>query len=485
MSSNMKVRIDSKIRISNTSSDIRSILINDLTIKNPQYSKMKALNLSTWNIPREIKLYELEGGEMVIPRGYLQEVMRHLSTHDFYLEDRRLTVDPVNFNSGIKLRDYQRQAVDKILKHKSGVIVKPCGSGKTTTALEAIAEIGQPALWITHTKDLLNQSKNQAKKLLNLKDNEVGVINAGEFKVGSHITFATVQTLARRDLAEIAGKFGVVVIDECHKVFKNHTSTAQFYSVISQFPARYRIGLTASEYRSDGLISTMFTTIGPKIFEVTQEDLIKSGNVITPTVEFVNTSLTYEKEEDEDMMRFSRLLKEAAHDEERNGIILEKLYEATSNDYCLVLGDSLEHLSLLNESLKRNSSLNTAFINGSTEKKKRQSILEDMKKAKINVLFATYQLAKEGLDIPILNKLYLVTPKRDRVVIQQSVGRIMRICEGKSEARVYDFYDYLIPTCINQAKARVKDVYKVLGCPMIGGPTSRKSASEKQMLLNL
>ena len=76
-------------------------------------------------------------------------------------------------------------------------------------------------------------------------------------------------------------------------------------------------------------------------------------------------------------------------------------------------------------------------------------------------LLATYQLAKEGLDIPRADRLYLVQPVRDKVAVEQAVGRIMRPAPGKTDTLVYDFIDDKVPTCRSQYAAR-RRVYKQL-----------------------
>lgn len=82
------------------------------------------------------------------------------------------------------------------------------------------------------------------------------------------------------------------------------------------------------------------------------------------------------------------------------------------------------------------------------------------------MLFATYQLAKEGLDIPCAGRLYLVQPVRDKVSVQQAVGRIMRPAPGKTTALVYDFVDNNVPACRSQYAAR-RRVYKQLNAEIL------------------
>ena len=88
-------------------------------------------------------------------------------------------------------------------------------------------------------------------------------------------------------------------------------------------------------------------------------------------------------------------------------------------------------------------------------------LITDRLKSPVRCLLATYQLAKEGLDIPRADRLFLVQPVRDATAIQQAVGRIMRPAPGKADALVYDFVDILVPTCKSQFSAR-KTVYRKL-----------------------
>ena len=99
-------------------------------------------------------------------------------------------------------------------------------------------------------------------------------------------------------------------------------------------------------------------------------------------------------------------------------------------------------------------------------KAEREQALEDMRTGKKKYLFATYSLAKEGLDIPCLERLFMVTPQKDYAVITQSIGRIARVCEGKAEPIVYDFVDN-IGYLVKSYKKRCT-TYKKNECYFIG-----------------
>lgn len=477
----MKLTLDSVIRLRDVPEEILKQIKAELTIRNPEFDKKRRMGLNRYCWGSEyIKLYSEKkvnnSTEYILPRGYFAQLWNLVGLSWNMVDDRRIKLPEIEFPAGPQLRDYQEPVPELAEQWQQGVFIAPCGSGKTCCGMGMIGQVMQPTLWITHTMDLLQQSMDSAVKFLGLKGNQIGVIQGQNMSIGTHITFATVQTLSKRDLTAIKNKFGCIVIDEAHLVFKDAAKARMFESVISQFPAFYRFGLTASEHRSDGLISTMFHVIGPKFYEVAQDDPRLS--VMKPRVEFIETDFVYEQSVDEDgekeMLSVQQMYGAMREDADRQRILHRTL---TANimpeDYCLVLGDSLEHLGMIFSSLRANGK-NAEFISGTTPKKVREHIIDGMRGGKYQFLFATYALAKLGLDIPRLNKLVLITPHRDRTSIQQAVGRVMRPFEGKTMPVVYDIWDGKVTACKNWARERVK-VYQGLGCEISGGPKVRKS----------
>ena len=100
------------------------------------------------------------------------------------------------------------------------------------------------------------------------------------------------------------------------------------------------------------------------------------------------------------------------------------------------------------------------------EKAIRAAAMEDMRNGRKKYLFATYSLAKEGLDIPCLDRLFLTTPQKDYAIVAQSVGRISRATEGKEDPLVYDYVDGNITFLLKMYKRRCTN-YRKLGCEII------------------
>ena len=121
--------------------------------------------------------------------------------------------------------------------------------------------MGFKTLWITHTIDLLNQSYNRAKN--NFESVGLGKIANGRIQIGTHITFATVQTLSKIDLQEYADEWDCIVVDECHRICGTPASAGMFYKVINKLIARYEdTDRIISTFNADNAVSQTFLIEG-------------------------------------------------------------------------------------------------------------------------------------------------------------------------------------------------------------------------------
>ncbi|MGX1402358.1 superfamily II DNA or RNA helicase [Bradyrhizobium japonicum] len=117
------------------------------------------------------------------------------------------------------------------------------------------------------------------------------------------------------------------------------------------------------------------------------------------------------------------------------------MHRESAGNYSLVLSDRVEHLNILKPMLENVlPGIRIEVLTGNLPKKKRKQLMEEARNKQIDILLAT-QLAREGLDIPHLNRLFLTYPKKSPSSVQQEVGRIMRPSEGKENAVVFDFID--------------------------------------------
>ena len=441
----MRILVSNKIKIENYSQEVLDYCKQTLVLPNPEYYKREAQGRWTGNTQREFVLYERIGKDLLLPFGCFKELWRIFGGKCEFVS-RIHSNTAINYESHIQLYPYQEQAVNSLLSAKNGILVSPCGSGKTQMALELIARIGGKALWLTHAGELLTQSMERAKSCFDLPSNAYGTITAGKVNIGTAITFATVQTMCNIDLRQYAKEWDCVVVDECHKAIGSPTKIMQFYKVLSGLSARYKIGVTATPKRSDGLERCMFALLGDIVHTIPKEEVAK----FTCPVRVEKRETGYKPNLDvvlagDGTIVYSDLIKDLTSDIKRNEKIAEDIKALINSDETariLVLSDRVEHLSTLREMLSGYKVRQLmALSNSKKAREERRQVLKDLNDGKINVVLATYQLAREGLDIPNLNYLVMASPVKDPITVEQSVGRVGRKAEGKDYGTCIDYTD--------------------------------------------
>ncbi|MFQ7163150.1 MAG: DEAD/DEAH box helicase [[Clostridium] scindens] len=461
----MQVTISNEIYITNPTPEVVQWARENLIIPNPEYAKKQRMGLWTGNTEKQLYLFYVDGDVLALPCGTGKQVRRFLTEVTGIIQDLADN-GMLEFPDMVPLYEYQEAAVSAMKRAGCGILQSPCGSGKTQMGIALAARIGRKTLWLTHTADLLNQSYDRARQYY--PEETLGKITGGRVQIGSHMTFATVQTLSKLDLEKYKYEWDVIIVDECHRVSGTPSGMKMFYRVMSRLAARYKYGLSATVHRSDGLIKSTFAILGDIQYKVPDEAVAEK----TMQVEILrrDTGLMTSRSclDTDGTMVYSKLMEYLTGNVVRCKIILEDLIK-NQNHSNLILSDRLDHLHLLQNMLPEELKKDSAMIDGKMTSKKakadRIQALEDMKAGKKHFLFASFSLAKEGLDIPRLDRLYLATPKKDYAVVTQSIGRIARMCEGKEQPVCYDYVDQ-IGFCENQWKRR-KTSYRKARCRII------------------
>ena len=320
----------------------------------------------------------------------------------------------------------------------------PCGAGKTQTALEIIATLRKKTLWLTHTQDLLNQSMNRAKSVLSCPMGSYGTITGGRVNIGTGITFATVQTMSKIDIAQYKDTWDVVIVDECHKAVGSPTKVMQFYKVLSNLSCRYKFGVTATPKRADGLEKSMFALLGDIIYDVSREEV--ADTTCEVRVEAIQTGYMPNLDmalSGDGTINYAGLVEDMIHNAERFKVITDWLNYERDFSPCptLVLANRVEYLERLNEAFIGRSICLSSMGNSKAAKTMRKEALQKLNDGELDCVFATYQLAKEGLDVPNLRYVVFATPEKDETTVMQAAGRVGRKAEGKEYGTVIDFVD--------------------------------------------
>lgn len=403
--------------------------------------------------PKPIPLYEERDGLIGIPRQYFMERKR-----DAHLLDMRVTegikdkwAGPISFAG--ELRDEQQEASDHVIpKLRGGLLgtivqAKP-GWGKTVWSSALIAEMKVPTLVVVHKEFLMDQWVERLNEFL--PGVKIGKVQQDVCDYeGKHVVMGMVHSLAIKDKypEEFYKWPGMVIVDELHRI-----AARTWSPVPGMFPAKYRVGVTATPRRKDGAENVFFYHIGRVSFSAKEQRMV-------PRVRRVRTTFNFAKTTKFNPNTISRsiLVNILVKSKSRNLAIVEQIVLAhRAGRKILVLSERLEHLSTLEKAVKKeleNDPPSTGYYVGGMSPEEREE------SAQADIIFATNQYASEGMDIPALDTLFLTTPVGD---VEQAVGRILRPKKGKKEPIVVDIRDDRVSRFRKNGEARDR-YYKSIG----------------------
>ena len=460
----MQVTVGNQLRIENPSEQLLTWCKKQLILPNPEYAKKVRMHFWVGNTPEKLYLFQWDGDTLVLPYGCLNDV---LAMDDCHMNVDLPTPTEVDFGCTIPLYDYQLEAKEEMLDAYLGILQAPAGCGKTQIGIAVAADTGRRTLWLTHTRDLLVQSKSRAEQYMS--PSLTGTITEGRVQIGKAITFATVQTMCNLDLSQYRDVWDCIIVDECHRVAGTPTAMTQFSKVLNALAARHKYGLSATVHRADGMIAATYALLGGIAYQVPEEAVKDKIMTVSVLPRATHQGLSREFLDTDGTIIYAKLVNFLADRYPRNNLIVADLV-ANRDHYNLILSDRLTHLETLMNRLPPDLRKQAVMIDGKMTTKKakalREQAIEEMRQGRKRYLFATYSLAKEGLDIPRLDRLYLATPQKDYAVITQSIGRIARTFEGKAEPVVYDYVDEGIQYLVRSYKKRCA-TYRKAGCRFI------------------
>lgn len=453
----MQVIVSKDIQIYDPTDELLGWIANNMILDNPLYKQMKIMGkddvIRRTHIPEKITLYTDRRGVITLPSGTLYGIWPMIKGHEidtFFNNNSPLSY--INDEPTFPLYDYQEQAVQTMIKAKSGILVAPCRSGKTFCGVELVKRIGKKTLWLCHTGDLLRQAKEDFLKVY--PNAKIGLTTKGKLEIGEDITISTVQTLSTIQPYYYEDEFDVVIVDECHHCVSNPTQMKMFGKVISNIKARYKYGLTATPNRNDGMTRSMYSYIGmapsgkfEPVYQI-KKDEVKKIDAIHQRFE-INSGYDgeniYQLYDSSGMMNYNKLLEVLTTNEKRTDKIVDnivKCYQEKRKQ--VVLSHRVEHCKVIVDKLQQKG-VNAVLCTGGVKEATRKAIINQ--EVDWDVLVATNALLKEGVTINELDTLHLVTPFKDGNMATQCVGRIEGYLENKNQPIAYDYVDVDIPYC--------------------------------------
>lgn len=354
----------------------------------------------------------------------------------------------------LKLRDYQQDAIDAILASVNRGVRRPSivlatGGGKTVVFSHLVPQLkptspdrGNKTLVLAHKEELVHQSA----KMLALVNPDLKVsIDMRKLKPSddADIIVGSVPTLVRMSRLEKYNPqdFKTIILDECH-----HATANSWIKILKYFGANtadlpiYVVGFTATMERSDGKsLGTIFDEI---TYERTLIEMVKNKELVDVKFSTLGADLNLDdvdiKFNDYDVASLSKAMNHV-----KTNLLIASSYLDLKRKYqfksTLMFCVDINHCKTLCGVLQEQG-INAQYVTGDTVKHERQSIIEDFKNGKIEVL-CNVQVFTEGTDIPNIDSLFLARPTKSRTLLVQMIGRGLRLHKDKTICHVVDIAD--------------------------------------------
>lgn len=412
--------------------------------QNPEFYKKQAMRMSTWETPRVICCAENLDRHIALPRNCLGDLRALAESHgiDLRVNDLRVSGQLLDVSFHGELAELQVQALEALEAHELGILVAPPGVGKTIMAAALIAKRQRSTLVLVHRKHLLTQWQSQLARFLVIEQDQIGSIGGGaKDKRTGLLDVATVQALTKSErIGEHIAEYGQLVVDECH-----HASSVSFERVLSEAPARYVVGLTATPQRRDGHQAIMCMQLGPIRFEIKPRALAASHPF---EHKLIVRHTAFRMPPGEADAKISEIYSRLVVDEGRNTAILDEIVATLAEGrHPIVLTQRREHVDWFAERLARYART-VAVLKGGMGKRAERHTRELLAGERANgstVLVATGPYVGEGFDDAPLDTLFLAMPIAWKGLLAQYVGRLHRSSPGKLEVRVFDYVDREVP----------------------------------------
>ncbi|MFI7134453.1 DNA repair helicase XPB [Nonomuraea sp. NPDC050153] len=331
---------------------------------------------------------------------------------------------------GWALRPYQQEAADSFWHGGSGVVVLPCGAGKTIVGAAAMAHAQATTLILVTNTVSAHQWKTELLKRTSLTEDEIGEYSGSKKEIRP-VTIATYQVMTTRrkgvyshlELFD-ARDWGLIVYDEVHLL------PAPIFRMTADLQARRRVGLTATLVREDGREGDVFSLIGPKRYDAPWKEMENQGWIAPADCVEVRVTLTdeerlaYAMAESEERYRFCATTPSKTH-------VTEALVRRHLGEQVLVIGQYIDQLDELGEHL------NAPVIKGETRVKERERLYQAFRDKEIQVLVVS-KVANFSIDLPEAAIAIQVSGTfGSRQEEAQRLGRVLRPKADGGGARFY------------------------------------------------
>ena len=341
---------------------------------------------------------------------------------------------------GWGLRDYQAMAVEKFWDGGSGVVVLPCGAGKTIVGAATMAKANTNTLILVTNTVSARQWRAELLKRTTLTEEEIGEYS-GSMKEVAPVTIATYQILTTKRKTEYSHlallndhDWGLIVYDEVHLL------PAPIFKMTADLQARRRLGLTATLVREDGKEGDVFSLIGPKRFDAPWKEIEAQGYIAPAACFEVRIDLPgdehfeYAIANQEDRYRLSASSPVKIP-------VIQKLLAKHAGEPTLIIGQYIDQLNAVA------FALNAALITGETPVSERERLFAEFREGRLGVLVVS-KVANFSIDLPEASVAIQISGSYGSR--QEEAQRLGRILRPKADGRTASFYTLIARDTVDQ-----------------------------------
>lgn len=471
----IKVGLEESQIIGNLTPRLKYELKSSLSYQNQgQIIQRNIMKKRLGYIPKHLKwsgtIYLYNETKNTFPTGLLKKVKEIIESHGENWSEVIEYNMPQSHQCNIvsmgdkPLRFYQIGAIDEIKNNMRGIIRIGTGGGKTIMAINAAAEICQlPFLFVVNRVSLLKQAHKDFEKFLNEKIGFIGdgQMSFGRFNIATVHTLCSILNIDYKDddadektfaytpeqiemLLALLKETRMVVVDECH-----HAASDMYRKLMKNLPnAIYRIGLSATPFRTDGLDLLLTSAFGDVLYNISASELIRLKYLVKPYIRVVlyeDQDLTKkfptEQKSGKRKANYNAVYKECVVENQKFNLIVAKLAiaHAKVNEQVLISVKQVTHGENILKAIKLiYPDAPVEFLHGKNKKELGdEAVIKRFTERKTKILIST--LFDEGVDIPAIDVAIDAGGGISPIKMLQLVGRAIRLNEGKERATIYVF----------------------------------------------
>lgn len=487
--------VDSHLRVptSGIDDDILRVITDELTLPNKEREYAEATKkYGWWDLPEYFELFDIVGGELIMPRGYALQFKLLMREQDVRVRWHHKTKYRRGKPYGKDEFEYlvhQPAAVRQMRRHWQGIYQAPTGSGKTVTVCGYLWETHpKKALILVERKSLVKQWKTRIHQ--HIGDVTVGTISEGKRSDG-RIVVATMQACHSAikndedwifDLLESREKAAdVIVVDECH-----HAPADSYRKIVDRSIAMVRLGVSATP-KKGGKIEVAHAVLGEIIHEDSDQELKEAGIIGDPTIQVIKTPFEFgywgdhQSDDDGDCQvpgckrfgphrhrsNYQKAKQALVASPERNMLIAEQIIDVRQWDdgphHQLVITNEVKQLEAIRAALSSQGVKDSDIfvLKGKMTEKTQQEIIDKIESQDESITLST--IAGEGLDIPVLDVGHLVFPTGDPEKTKQEIGRFRRGQGGV----IFDYADTKVKVFAKHFRNRRYQCYDALDLEVV------------------